>query len=51
MLEALRDKLHQFIDLYGNQDERTLKVSQELDELMAVEQMRAIKRILCKGFN
>lgn len=51
MIEALRNKLHQFIDLYGRQDERTLKVSQELNELIVVEQIIAIKRTLCKGSN
>ncbi|MFL0198323.1 aspartyl-phosphate phosphatase Spo0E family protein [Clostridium sp. WILCCON 0269] len=34
-IEAVREKLHQYITLYGEQDKRTLQVSEELDELIA----------------
>jgi hypothetical protein len=50
VVEKLRDKLHQCVILYGALDEKTLKISQELDELIVIEQM-VIKRTLCKGLN
>jgi len=41
-MEALRDKLHKYVILYGPLDKRTLMVSQELDKLI-VEQMKGDK--------
>lgn len=43
----LRKKLDSYAYNYGTLDQRTLKISQEVDKFM-VEEM---KRILCKGFN
>lgn len=43
----LRKKLDSYAYSYGTLDQRTLKISQEVDKFI-VEEM---KRILCKGFN
>ena len=37
-MEELREKLVQYIDMYGRNDERTVKVSQELDKYVVEEQ-------------
>lgn len=36
-MEELREKLHHCIEQYGNLDERTVQVSQELDKLIVKE--------------
>lgn len=38
-MEELKKRLNECIDLYGLQDERTLKISRELDKLI-VEKMK-----------
>ncbi|MFL0197799.1 aspartyl-phosphate phosphatase Spo0E family protein [Clostridium sp. WILCCON 0269] len=35
MIENVREKLHEYVTLYGESDKRTLQVSEELDELIA----------------
>lgn len=41
-MEALREKLHKYINLYGPLDARTIDVSQQLDKLI-VEAMKGAK--------
>ncbi|MCC9296529.1 aspartyl-phosphate phosphatase Spo0E family protein [Clostridium sp. WLY-B-L2] len=38
-MEKLKEKLREYIDLYGLSDERTIEISQELDELI-VQKMK-----------
>ncbi|WP_243121041.1 aspartyl-phosphate phosphatase Spo0E family protein [Clostridium autoethanogenum] len=47
----LRKKLDSYAYNYGTLDQRTLKISQELDKFMVEDMKKEMKRILCKGFN
>lgn len=38
-MEKLKEKLREYIDLYGLSDEKTIKISQKLDELI-VQKMK-----------
>lgn len=42
-MEKLREKLHQAIDKYGPIDERTIAISQELDNLVCEAQKLIVK--------
>lgn len=42
-MKELREKLHQAIDEYGMLDERTIAISQELDNLVCEAQKKLIK--------
>ena len=45
-MEKLREKLHQAIDEYGIEDERTIAISQELDKLVCETQKLIVKESL-----
>lgn len=47
----LEKKLDSYAYNYGTLDQRTLKISQELDKFMVEDMKKEMKRILCKGFN
>ena len=42
-MKELRERLHKAIDEYGPTDERTVAISQELDEIVCKEQKKLIK--------
>ena len=42
MSEKLREELYKYIDLYGTLDPRTIKKSQELDEVLNKEHIEGI---------
>jgi hypothetical protein len=41
-MEALRRKLHKYINLYGPLDTKTIEISQKLDKLI-VKSMKGLK--------
>ncbi|MFL0198414.1 aspartyl-phosphate phosphatase Spo0E family protein [Clostridium sp. WILCCON 0269] len=43
-IEDVREKLHEYISLYGELDKRTLQVSEELDELIAKKMKEGKKK-------
>ena len=42
-IEAAKEKLDLYVALYGTQDERTLKVSQETDEFVNAEMRKMME--------
>lgn len=36
-MEELREKMHEYIELYGPLDKRTIEVSQELDKYIVAD--------------
>lgn len=49
-MKELREKLHKAIDEYGLTDERTVAISQELDNVVCFEQ-RKLMRVNVKCVN